>query len=66
MSCGVPLAELPNPEVFDGMRPPEKIPPALGEFVLREAEELQYTLLFNVSEELVLRSFAVNLTLFAG
>ena len=66
LSCGVPLAELPNPEVFDGMRPPEKIPPALGEFVLREAEELQYTLLFNVSEELVLRSFAVNLTLFAG
>ena len=66
MSRGVPLAELPNPEVFDGLRPPEKIAPEQGEFVLREAEELQYTLLFNVSEELALRSFAVNLTLFTA
>ena len=64
LSCGIPLSELPNPEVFDGMRPPENIPPKLGEFVLREAEELQYTLLFNVSEELALRSFVVDLTLF--
>ena len=66
MSRGVPPAELPNPEVFDGLRPPEKIAAEHGEFVLREAEELQYTLLFNVSEELALRSFAVNLTLFAS
>ena len=64
MSRGIPLAELPNPEVFDGLRPPEPIPPEQGEFILREAEELQYTLLFNVSEELALRSFVVNLTLF--
>lgn len=66
LSCGVPMAELPNPEVFDGLRPPERIPRKQGEFVLREAEELQYTLLFNVSEELALRSFAVNLTLFSA
>ena len=66
MSCGVPQSELPNPEVFDGLRPPEKITPEQGAFVLREAEELQYTLLFNVSEELALRSFVVNLTLFSA
>lgn len=66
MARGVPPAELPNPEVFDGLRPPERISLEQGEFVLREAEELQYTLLFNVSEELALRSFAVNLTLFTA
>ena len=66
LSCGVPPAELPNPEVFDGLRPPERISPKQGEFVLREAEELQYTLLFNVSEELALRSFVANLTLFSA
>ena len=66
LSCGVPFAELPNPEIFDGLRPPEAISVKLGEFVLHEAEELRYTLLFNVSEELALRSFAVNLALFAA
>ena len=65
LSCGVPFADLPNPEVFDGLRPPEQISLTRGEFVLREAEELRYTLLFNVSEELALRSFAVNLSLFS-
>jgi DNA polymerase-3 subunit delta' len=66
LSCGVAFADLPNPEVFDGLRPPENITLRQGEFVLREAEELEHTLLFNVSEELALRSFAVNLALFAG
>ena len=66
LSRGVPLTELPNPEAFDGLRPPERITPEQGEFVLREAEELRYTLLFNVSEELALRSFAMNLTLFTA
>ena len=66
LSCGVEFADLPNPEVFDGLRPPEHISAELGAFVLREAEELERTLLFNVSEELALRSFVVNLALFAG
>ncbi len=66
LSCGVAPADLPNPEVFDGLRLPENISAELGTFVLREAEELEYTLRFNVSEELALRSFIVNLTLFQG
>ena len=66
LSRGAELAALPNPEVFDGRRLPPHIPAELGDFVLKEAEELEYTLRFNVSEELALRSFAVNLTLFGA
>lgn len=64
LSQGAAFADLPNPEVFDGLRLPERIDERLGVFVLKEAEELEFTLRFNVSEELALRSFAVALTLF--
>ena len=64
LSQGAGVRELPNPEVFDGMRLPERISDEFGMFVLKEAEELEYTLRFNVSEELALRSFVVALTLY--
>lgn len=64
LSQGAAFSDLPNPEIFDGMRLPERIDGELGGFVLKEAETLEYTLRFNVSEELALRTFAVNLTLF--
>lgn len=59
LSSGIPADELPNPELFPaGM--PEGVDPKLGELILREAEELLFTLRFNVNEELALRTFAVN------
>lgn len=59
LSSGIPFGELPNPELFpDG--PPSGVPPDLGELVLKEADELLFTLRFNVNEELALRSFAVS------
>ena len=63
LSRGAAMEDLPNPELFDGIALPEKIDPAEGERILREAEELQRVLRFPVNEELALRSFAVNLTL---
>lgn len=59
LSSGIPFGELPNPELFpDGAA--VGVPPDLGELVLKEADELLFTLRFNVNEELALRSFAVN------
>ena len=66
LSRGAAFADLPVPSVFDGLRLPAVVPAELGDFVLKEAEELEYTLRFNVNEELALRSFAVNLTLFGA
>ena len=59
LSSGIPFGEGPNPELFaDG--PPSGGPPDVGELVLKEADELLFTLRFNVKEELALRSFAVS------
>lgn len=59
LSSGIPAEELANPELFpDGI--PERVAPKLGELLLREADELLFTLRFNVNEELALRTFAVN------
>lgn len=60
LSRRVPLEQLPNPELFV-MPPPPEIPESEGDRILQEAEELQRTLRFNVSEELAWRTFAVNL-----
>lgn len=59
LSEGLPFEELPNPELFPA-GPPPNLTPALGALVLKEAEELLFTLQFNVNEELALRAFAVN------
>ena len=63
LSRGVPREEVPNPEIFRDVRLPERISPAEGDRILREAEELQRTLKFPVNEELALRTFAINLAL---
>ncbi len=55
------FADLPNPECFDGHEVPKEISPERAARALHEAEELLFTLRFNVSEELALRTFAVNL-----
>lgn len=55
------FADLPNPECFAGHAIPAEIPPERAARALHEAEELLYTLRFNVNEELALRTFAVNL-----
>ncbi|MBS1371697.1 MAG: hypothetical protein HPZ91_17265 [Lentisphaeria bacterium] len=59
LASGVPFGELANPELFPA-GPPPGLTPELGELVLKEADELLFTLRFNVNEELALRSFAVN------
>ncbi len=61
LSEGIRFDQLANPEIFAGIDLPEKIAPARGAVALREAEELLFTLRFNVNEELALRTFAVNL-----
>lgn len=63
LSHGVSPADLPNPDIFNNLTIPLNIPPERGEAVLKEAEELERTLRFNVSDELALRTFAVNLSM---
>ncbi len=61
LSQGADFADLSNPECFAGRTLPPEIPQERAAMALREAEDLLYTLRFNVSEELALRTFAVNL-----
>jgi len=59
LSSGVPFEELSNPELFPGGAPGPVVP-GFGELWAREANDLLFTLRFNVNEELALRTFAVN------
>lgn len=63
LSCGVSPADLPTPDIFDHLPIPLNIPRGRGEAILKESEELENTLRFNVSDELALRTFAVNLSM---
>lgn len=63
LSGGIAPAELPNPELFAGMKLPETISPQRGEKILQEADDLLNVLRFNVSDELALRTFALNIAL---
>ena len=60
LSRGVLMSDLPNPELFESLALPAQIPADRAARLLREAEDLEYTLKFNVSDELALRTFAVN------
>ena len=60
LSSGVDIKELPNPELFSRLTLPAEITPERGSIILKEAEELEYTLRFNVNDELALRTFAIN------
>ena len=61
LSQGASFADLPNPECFAGNAPSGSVDPERAAAALHEAEDLLYTLRFNVGEELALRTFAVNL-----
>lgn len=63
LANGAAPENLPNPEIFSGLSLPPQISVERGTTALREAEELEYTLKFNVNEELAIRAFAVNLML---
>ena len=63
LSRGVKREDLPCASVFDHLPIPLEIPEERGNAVLKEAEELEYTLRFNVNDELALRTFAVNLAM---
>ena len=58
LANGADIRDLPNPELL-----PSPVPALSQEraaALLREAEELDYTLKFNVGEELAIRTFAAN------
>jgi DNA polymerase-3 subunit delta' len=62
LASGGAFEDLANPEMFpDG--DPGAIDPERAAAANQEAEELLFTLLFNVNEELALRTFAVNVAM---
>ena len=63
LSCNAAPADLPNSELFDHLPMPVKIDPERAARILKEAEDLEYTLRFNVNDELALRTFAVNVAM---
>ena len=60
LSDAVDFKDLPNPELF-GSEPLPAITPERGRQILTQAEELEYTLRFNVNEELAIRTFVLNI-----
>ena len=63
LSQGVDRENLPEKAIFDHLPIPLEIAPERGFAILREAEDLEYTLRFNVNDELALRTFAVNIAM---
>ncbi len=63
LSLGVSRNDLPNAEMFDHLAIPASIPVERAKKILKEAEELDYTLNFNVNTDLALRTFAVNVAM---
>lgn len=63
LSCGITPAQLPHPELLEGLTPLPMTSAQRGSFVLKQSEELCRTLNYNVSLELALRSFALKLAL---
>ena len=63
LSQGVDRNALPNRELLDRLALPHTIAPERGEAILKEAEDLEYTLNYNVNDELALRTFAVNIAM---
>lgn len=63
LSHGVAITDLPNAEMFEHLAIPAEIPPEKAQKILKEAEELDYTLKFNVNSDLALRTFAINVAM---
>lgn len=63
LANGCAVSNLPNPELFDHLAIPVAIDLERASRILKEAEDLEYTLRFNVSDELALRTFAINVAM---
>ncbi len=63
LANGVSLVDLPNPELFEHLNIPASIPVERAKKILKEAEDLDYTLRFNVNSDLALRTFAINVAM---
>ncbi len=63
LAHGVAYAELPNTEMFEHLAIPASIPIEKAQKILKEAEDLDYTLKFNVNTDLALRTFAMNVAM---
>ena len=63
LAHGVAYADLPNPELFDHLEIPADLSPNRAQKILKEAEDLEYTLRFNVNTDLALRTFALNVAM---
>ena len=63
LSCGIAPNQLPHGDLLEGLSPLPVTPQKRGSFVLQQSEELCRTLNYNVSLELALRSFALQLAL---
>ncbi len=63
LANGADIKSLPNCELFDHLALPTAIDQVRAAVILKEAEELEYTLRFNVNDELALRTFAVNIAM---
>jgi len=63
LAHGVAYADLPNPELFDHLEIPADLSADRAQKILKEAEDLEYTLRFNVNTDLALRSFALNVAM---
>ena len=63
LSRGILPEQLPHPELLAGLSPLPVTTPARGSFVQEQGETLRRTLNYNVSLELALRTFALQLAL---
>jgi len=63
LSRGIPMTEVPNPELMEGVLFPASISEERGDRILKESEELSFTLRFNVNAELAIRTFGINLAM---
>jgi hypothetical protein len=63
LASGANLEHLPNPEFFENLNIPKTLDEKWALNALNEAEKLTFNLLFNVNEELALRSFGLNLAI---
>ena len=63
LANGARAIDLPNPELFDHLAIPAVIDKERAAAILKEAGELENTLRFNVSDELALRTFAINIAM---
>ncbi|MBE6356870.1 MAG: hypothetical protein E7058_07120 [Lentisphaerae bacterium] len=63
LANGADFSALPNPEIFEHLPLPVNIDIKRASALLKHAEDLEYTLLFNVNDELALRTFAINIAM---